>query len=174
MNYFEFFNLKPAFQIDEGELKRRFYENSRKYHPDFYTLASEAEQAANLELSTLNNQAYQTLADPDRRMKYLLEYKGALAAEGNNDIPPDFLMEMMELNEALMELEMAPDAEALETLQHQLKAQEDTLYAEVAAILAAYDDDTATTQELAAIKDYYLKKRYLLRIRESLAKFNLA
>ena len=34
-----------------------------------------------------------------------------------------------------------------------------------------YDDDSATEQELKSIKDYYLKKRYLLRIRENLDKF---
>lgn len=171
MNYFEFFDIPIAFKIDEAELKKRFYENSKKYHPDFYTLESEEKQTEILELSTLNNEAYQTLADFDRRLKYILELKNALAEEGKNEVPQDFLMEMMDINEVLMELEFDFDkakyAEALE----QVKAQESSIYEEVADLIKNYDDEKTTDAELSAIKDFYLKKRYLLRIRENLSKF---
>ena len=30
MNYFEFFDIPVAFQIDEEDLKKRFYANSKK------------------------------------------------------------------------------------------------------------------------------------------------
>ena len=45
------------------------------------------------------------MRDPDLRMRYILELEGSLGEEGQNQIPQDFLMEMMEINEALMELE---------------------------------------------------------------------
>lgn len=171
MNYFEFFDIPVAFKIDEAELKRRFYENSKKYHPDFYTLESDEKQAEILELSTLNNEAYQTLSDFDRRLKYILELKNALAEEGKNKVPQDFLMEMMEINESLMELEFDFDEAKYAEAMQQIKAQESNIYAEVESLIEHYDDEKATDAELSAIKDFYLKKRYLLRIRENLSKF---
>lgn len=171
MNYFEFFDLPVSFQIDEPELKRRFYANSKNYHPDFYTLEGEEKQAEILELSTLNNEAYKTLADFDKRMKYILELKEALAEEGKNQVPQDFLMDMMDINEALMELEFDFDEIKYKTALQQIKAQESNIYAEVAPILEQYDDKKATAKELSVVKDFFLKKRYLLRIQENLSKF---
>ena len=36
-------------------------------------------------------------------MKYVLDLKEAMAAEGENKLPQDFLMEMMDLNEILID-----------------------------------------------------------------------
>lgn len=171
MNYFEFFGLPVAFQISETELKRRFYGNSKKYHPDFYTLESAEKQSEILELSTLNNEAYRTLADFDKRMKYILEMKGILAEEGKNEIPQDFLMEMMDINEGLMELEFDFDTANYQQILQQIETQEKAIYEEISSIIEYYDDKKATAEELSSVRDYYLKKRYLLRIRENLAKF---
>lgn len=171
MNYFEFFDLPVAFKIDEAALKQRFYERSRRYHPDFYTLESDEKQAEILELSTFNNEAYQTLADFDRRVDYLLRLRGALAEEGQNEIPQDFLMEMMDLNEVLMELEMDFDAALYQKALQELEHHEKTAFEEVAHIIGQYDDKKADPTELSAVRDFYLKKRYLLRIQENLAKF---
>ncbi len=170
MHYFEFFELPVAFLLDEAALKGKYYANSKKYHPDFYTLESEEKQAEILELSTLNNLAYKTLADFDKRMQYILRKKGVLGEEGENkDIPQEFLMEMMEVNEQLMELEFDFDPTAYQQVQTDLKTLEDRLQAEVEPALQSYSEDNPAG--LDKIKDYYLKKRYLLRVRENLNKF---
>jgi len=171
MNYFEFFELPISFKVEAATLKQKFYANSKKYHPDFYTLATEAKQAEILELSTLNNQAYQTLSNFDKRMKYILDLKNALAEEGKNEIPQDFLMEMMEVNEALMELEFDFDPGVVQKVEQQLKQLEADLYQTIAPVVENYHEDSATATTLDPIRDYYLKKRYLLRIRENLSKF---
>lgn len=171
MNYFEFYNLPITFMVDESSLKRTFYANSKKYHPDFFTLESEEKQAAILELSTLNNKAYHTLKDFDLRMKYILDLKGVLNEEGQNKLPQSFLMEMMDINEALMELEFDYDPTAHEQVATALKSQEANLYKAIATIVENYNDETAAAAELEEIGNYYLKKRYLLRIRENLNKF---
>lgn len=168
MNYFSFFEFPLAPTINQGELKKRFYANSRKYHPDFYTLEDAATQAEVLEKSTLNNQGYKILKDDDQRLKHLLELKGALGEEGKNPIPQDFLIEVMDINEALMELEFDDDP----TLRAKAKATattlESELQAEVADLLDNYDDALVTENELNQLRDYYLKRRYLLRIFEKL------
>ena len=152
-------------------MKAIFYTNSKKYHPDFYTMESDKKQAEILELSTLNNEAYKTLKDFDKRMKYILDQKGIMNEEGQNKIPQSFLMEMMEINEALMELEFDFDEVKKNESLNQLRSQENSIYAEVEKIIENYQESTSDEVELKAIKDYYLKKRYLLRIRENLDKF---
>ncbi len=171
MNYFEFYNIPVSFKVDFAALKDTFYTNSKKYHPDFYTLENDEKQTEILELSTLNNEAYKTLKDFDKRMKYILDQKGIMKEEGQNKLPQSFLMDMMEINEALMELEFDFDEVKKNEALNQLKNQESSIYAEVDAIIENYQDDKATEEDLKAIKDYYLKKRYLLRIHENLDKF---
>ena len=96
MNYFELYDIPVSFKVDKKALKKKFYELSRKFHPDFYTLEGEAKQAEILELSSLNNEAYKVLKDFNKRMKYVLDLKKIIAEEGKNKIPQAFLMEMMD------------------------------------------------------------------------------
>lgn len=171
MNYFELYELPVSFMIDEAVVKRKFYALSKEYHPDFYTLEPEEKQAEILRLSTLNNEAYKTLKDEDKRMKYVLELKEALAEEGQNKLPPDFLMEMMEMNEELMELEFDPDPAAVAKIRQQLENKEQALRTTVTPLLHRFDADPSANEGLKEVVDYYLKRRYLLRIRENLGKF---
>lgn len=171
MNYFEFFEIPISFKLDEAALKKAFYTNSKKYHPDFYTLESEEKQMEVLELSTLNNNAYKTLSDFDKRIKYILELKEVLGEEGKNQLPQEFLMEMMDINENLMELEFDFDQSNFDKVQNDLKSLESDLLEEVNPFLENYDDNAPNEKELNAIKNYFLKKRYLLRIKENLNKF---
>ena len=171
MTYFEFYNIPISFKVDEVALKKIFYANSKKYHPDFHTLESSEKQDEILELSTLNNQAYKTLSDFDKRMKYVLELKGAMGAEGENKLPQDFLMDMMDINEAIMELEFDFD----ETIYHKALTDaqhiENQIFKEIEPILDSYDEAVTPLSQLEVVKKFYLKKRYSLRIRENLSKF---
>nr|WP_199082508.1 Fe-S protein assembly co-chaperone HscB [Pedobacter sp. ASV19] len=110
MDYFELYGLSLSFNPDPAVVKQKFYELSKKFHPDFYIMESQEKQEEVLELSTLNNKAYQILSDPQKRLHYILELKGLLTEGENYVLPQSFLMEMMEVNEALMELEFEPDA----------------------------------------------------------------
>ena len=171
MNYFEFFGLPVSLHVDESALRRAFLQNSKKFHPDFHTLASDAEQADMLEMSTLNNDAFKTLSDPDRRIRYVLEIKGLLAEEGNQPpLPQEFLMEMMDVNENLMELEFDPDPARYALTHQSVENIERELSETVRTILETWKEADGL-QPLHAVRDYFLKKRYLLRIRENLSKF---
>lgn len=171
MDYFEFYDIPRSFQSDDASLRSIFLKNSKKYHPDFYTLEGDEKQAEVLEMSTLNNEAYKILSNPDKRMKYLLELEGVLSEEGQNKIPQDFLMDIMDINEAVMELEFDFDKTAYDKAIQQLESLENDLYSQVAPLLDQYQGQTDQKASLTKIKDYYLKKRYLLRIRENLDKF---
>ena len=172
MNYFEFYEIPVNFKVDATALRTKFYALSKKYHPDFFTLADDEEQAEALRLSTLNNEAYKVLNDFDKRMKYILKEKEILGEEGKNKIPQDFLMEMMEINEPLMELQFDFDQKVFDSTHEKLKTIQDTLYNSIEKIVETYDESTAPTSDLETVKSYYLKKRYLLRIQENLDKLN--
>ncbi|MDZ7878034.1 MAG: Fe-S protein assembly co-chaperone HscB [Saprospiraceae bacterium] len=171
MNYFEFYNIPISFSVDAVALKKTFYGYSKKYHPDFFTLESEEEQAKILELSTLNTQAYKTLSDIERRMKYVLEITGTMGEEGQTKLPQDFLGDMMDINEAIMELEFDPDIEALEYVKKQVQEFDNQLVKEIKPVLDNYIHTDTSTAELEKIKIFFLKKRYLLRIFENLSNF---
>jgi molecular chaperone HscB len=169
-DYFEFYELPESFQPDAAALKRKYYALSREYHPDFHATAPPERQQEILHLATLNTNAYRTLSDPDQRMAYILGRHGLLE-EGKQELPPDFLMEVMDLNEQLMELEFEP--EIMQRVEGDVKDLSDTLDAGIEPVLAGYEGLPVDTrpQALQQIRTYYLKKRYLLRIKESLTKF---
>ena len=63
------------------------------------------------------------------------------------------------------------DSELYREVLQEIDNQERVIYAEATAIIENYDDKKTTAQELSLVKDYYLKKKYLLRIRENISKF---
>ncbi len=171
MNYFQFYNIPVSFKVDASELKKIFYKKSKEYHPDFFTLESEEKQAEILELSTLNNEAYQTLTDFDKRMKYVLDLKGVLEEEGQNSIPQDFLMEMMEINEGIMELEFDFDEATFQNTKKAVEELDNQLFKSVEDIIENYDNTADNAEDLKKMKLFFKKRRYLLRIFKNLSKF---
>jgi molecular chaperone HscB len=172
MNYFELYELPLRFNLDQQSIKNRFYELSKKYHPDFYINSSAEKQAEILELSTLNNKAFQVLKDPQRRLQYVLTLKNLLEEGENYVLPQSFLMDMMEVNEALMDLEFDPDPVKLDSVKTQISTLENQLDNELEALTTTFDQQDGEAQEapLKAIKDLYYRNKYLQRIKESLAK----
>lgn len=173
MDYFELYEIPVGFKVNARALKKKFYALSKKYHPDFHTDKSEEEQARILELSSLNNKAYNTLKNFDLRMKYILESKNLLE-EGKDKLPQSFLMEMMDINEAIMELEFDEDTSKLKSTQESINQMKINSLAAIESIIENYDDATASEKDLNFIKNYYLKNRYMLRIQENLNKFATA
>jgi molecular chaperone HscB len=107
MDHFEVFGLPRRLAMDTAELQRRFYELSRRYHPDFHQAAPPEEQARALEASARLNAAYRALRDPIARVEYLVRLEeGRDTKEGATvkpKAPPELLQEMFEIQEALAE-----------------------------------------------------------------------
>ncbi len=171
MNYFELYNIPMTFKVDAAGLKKQFYANSKKYHPDFFATESDEKQAEILELSTLNNKAYKVLKSADARMKYILDEKGVYGKEGENKLPQEFLMEMMDINEEIMELQFDFNPSAYEKVMGQVDNFEKGLHDEVSEILENWTEETGSDEDLKRVKNFYLKKKYLLRIKENISTF---
>ena len=157
MNHFELFGLPVSFKIDGSKLALKYFELQKKYHPDFFTQGTEYEQEQALETSSQVNKAYKIFRNEDETIKYVLQLKGLLQEEEKYQLPPDFLMEMMELNEELSENSAG-----------QINEIEKTLYTAVQPIIDNYDDAATTTADLLKVKEYYYKKKYLQRILDRL------
>jgi molecular chaperone HscB len=171
MDYFDFYDLPVCFVLDEGALRRKFLQKSKEFHPDFYTLDTEEKQEEILALSTKNNEAYKVLSDSKKRLKYILEQKGLLGDAAKNKMSPAFLMEMMEVNEAVMELQFDFDTTKYEQIQKEVAVREASLEEKIQPLLVNYTDKGEEEKtNLKKILDYYLEKRYLSRLHENLAK----
>ncbi len=66
MNYFELYEMPVSMRPDVQQVKQKFYELSRRYHPDFYTNASDQEQAEVLEKSSQVNKAFKSITAAGR------------------------------------------------------------------------------------------------------------
>ncbi|WP_083934968.1 Fe-S protein assembly co-chaperone HscB [Segetibacter koreensis] len=164
MNYFELYNLPVSFIPDMQQVKQKFYELSRKYHPDFYTNENEFEQADSLEISSEINKAYKVFQNKDETIKYVLQLKELLEDEEKYQLSSDFLMEMMELNELLTESKMGEDPAAIAAIKKIIENQQKDIYAPVKDIVEGYEEGKTTNKELLKVKEYYFKKKYLNRI----------
>ena len=161
MNYFELFDLAQSFQPDQALVKKKFYQLSRQYHPDFYGNGSEEEKEKALEMSALVNKAYQTLQNQDLLVKYVLKESGLLEEEEKYQLSPDFLMEVMDLNEQLMDADEPETKTAIKTAIDQLNTQ---IYEPVKATLENHPGNTLTQEKLLQVKEFYFRKKYLDRI----------
>jgi hypothetical protein len=75
-------------------------------------------------------------------------------------------MEMMDLNEAVGDAQTAPDS--LPEAQRQATAAFEEWEASAKPLMERYDSGDRSAELLAALKDAYYRRKYLLRIREKL------
>ena len=164
MTYFEFFEIPETLTPDATIIRQKFLELSRKYHPDFYTQSSEGEQSEILEKAALLNKAYKVFQNKDALIKYVLMEKGMLAEEEKYALPPEFLMEVMEQNEALMDAKMEADDTKVEKVKSTISQLQSEIYEPVQRIVEMYPGLETPAEELLQLKQYYFQKKYLDRI----------
>ncbi len=164
MNYFELYNIPISFIVNANEVKKKYYELSRKLHPDFFSNTTEEERAEVLEKSSAVNKAFKIFTNEDELIKYVLQLKELLQEEEKYNLPNSFLIEMLELNEALTDAKMEEDDDKIKNVKLQISNFQNEIYEPVKTIIENYKEDITTEKELLQIKEYYFKKKYLTRI----------
>ncbi|HEU5434882.1 MAG TPA: Fe-S protein assembly co-chaperone HscB [Telluria sp.] len=139
-NHFELFHLPARFDVDPAALDSAYRDVQGQVHPDRFVNAGDAEKRVAMQWATRANEAYQTLKNPQKRARYLVELHGVdLQTESNTAMPMDFLMQQMEWREALGEARAARDEAALESLDAQVKTLRKSQLAEAGRQLDAQD-----------------------------------
>jgi molecular chaperone HscB len=157
-DYFTFFSLPRKLSIDTADLQKRFYELSRRLHPDLYAGRSSSEQQYALDATALLNDAYRALRDPIQRAEYLLKQEGFdIGEQRSKDVPPELLEEVFELN---MMLESAPDRAELESAQERFNGMMAETLGELEAQFTAYDA-TGDRAVLQKIRGTLNRRRYI-------------
>jgi len=128
-NHFDLFGLPPKYSLDKAALERAYRQIQSQVHPDRFAHAGDAERRASLQSTTRVNEAYEVLKSPVQRARHLLELQGVdVAFETNTAMPQDFLVQQMELREALEE---AKDSAALDSLRGNLRKEKRRLEEEI-------------------------------------------
>jgi molecular chaperone HscB len=167
MNYFQLFGLPVSLAPDAALVRKKYFELSRLYHPDYYAQSAEDQQSEALEMSALLNKGLKVLTNADETIRYVLLEKGLMEEEEKYQLSPDFLMDMMELNEELAELERGDEA-GRKSLRDRLAEAEREAYEPVRGIVEGYEEGRTTEEELRRVKDYYFRKKYLKRLQGQL------
>jgi len=164
MNYFELYQIPISLQPDINEIKAKFYALSRKFHPDFYTNETATDQQFALEQSALINKAFKIFNHQTETIKYVLQLKNLIEDEEKYTLSSDFLMDVMELNEQLVEAKMDDDTNSIEKIKLHISQLENDIYEPVKNIIENYQEGITTQEELLQVKEYYFRKKYLNRI----------
>lgn len=137
-NYFELFGLPTTYAVDRAALDQRYRELQRLVHPDRFASAPDQERRVAMQQATQINAAYRALKDDLARARYMLELRGhRFDDERNTHQDPEFLMEQMELREALGMVREADDPVAtLNAILEQVTTRLTDLSAELETQLA--------------------------------------
>jgi len=170
-DYFALFGLPRKLWIEMSGLEQKFLQLSWKLHPDKFVNASEEDRELSLRRSSELNDAYRALKDPVARVEYLLAIEGERQeGEKKQQVPPELLEEVFELNESLDELREAKAAGVdVAALRARLQAAEKNFGGKLAEVdqqmqATAKDWDTA----IDSGADEAAQKRIMMRLNEHL------
>jgi molecular chaperone HscB len=151
-NYFDFFGLPHKLNLDSKDLEARFYALSRQWHPDRFARGSVDQRRMSENATATLNDGYRTLREPVLRAEYLLKEHGFdVGEQKSNNVPPELLEEVFELNMALEEVEQSRPQ--LEEARSRFTGMREEMDRELLAQFAAYDEsqDRAVLEKIRAI-----------------------
>ncbi len=159
MRFYEALDLEPKLTLAPDDLKRRFYDRSRQWHPDRFSRSGGAEQAKALDMTALLNDAFRTLRDPVARAEYFLEESGI---QPSRQAPPELLDEVFELNMALEDLRSGDESarpQLVEAQERLVRMREDIDHG-LADLFLQYDA-TRDASLLLAIRSVLDRRQYV-------------
>lgn len=161
--HFELFGLPETFDVDPAALDERYRELQRTVHPDRFVNASDQERRLSMQQATRINEGYETLKDPLKRGRYLLELAGhRFDDEKHTTSDAEFLMEQMALREALGDVRAAANALAeLGKIMDRITADIDALTADLRQQFAGSDP-----AQLEAARTTLVKMQFFRRLQE--------
>ena len=160
MNYFELFQIPVGPVVDKAIISRNYIALQKNFHPDYFTESGEWEQDEVLQKSADINKAYKIFQDADKTIEYFLQLSGLIEVDEKYNLPNEFLMEIMEINETL--------GENPEAAKNEVTSLKEKLDIESKNITDNYWLGVTDGESFQHMKLNYYKKKYLKRILERL------
>ncbi len=131
-NYFEFLGLPKSYQLDKQALSERTRELQKTLHPDKFAHLADHERRLSVQYTAYLNEAVATLKSPLNRAQYLLSLRGEdTYSESSVQLDPMFLMQQMELREAVEDMTDADDPDtAVEEMYAEVTEQKQKFQSE--------------------------------------------
>jgi molecular chaperone HscB len=168
IDYFSVLGIPRSPVVHEADLTQRYYDLSRRLHPDLYQTGTAEEQEASLKNTALLNRAYRTLRDLLQRGQYWLELQGERLGKDNNRVPPELADLVFEVQEKLAEVrELRAKGKATEVqaelgqIRTDLNAQMTNLRAALGENLAQWNGDRQAPKLLHDLKNLLSEIAYL-------------
>ncbi|MCK5640267.1 MAG: Fe-S protein assembly co-chaperone HscB [Gammaproteobacteria bacterium] len=159
-NHFELFGLAVGFNVDHEALALRYRDLQKSVHPDRFVNASDQEHRLSMQQSALVNEAYRILKSPLERARYLLELNARPLDDSDTSMPTDFLLEQMELREAMESVHLATaPLDALTKIRNTLEEKERALVMELEGLFANISDASLQTAT-----EVVRKMQFILRL----------
>lgn len=162
-NYFELFGMPVGFQLDQNELQSRWQTLQRSLHPDRFSSATDAEKRLSMQAASFVNEAHKVLRSPLSRAVYLLQLNDVdIDAETDTQMDPEFLMEQMELREALESIRSVDDPlQSIDNMREKLAAKTEKQQLEF--------QRSMDTGDLAAARDCARQWQFLEKLARELS-----
>lgn len=158
---FGILGLAPCFDLDPAELRRAWLSRTASLHPD----RPDAPPDATRRLSELND-ARRILENPELRAGALMS--GLNEPPGPRDqLPPGFLMEMLETREALEAAQQAGDAAEVQRLREWASQQRTQHIERFAAFFNQSGDAPPAAETVRAVRADLNAWRYIERMLEA-------
>lgn len=156
-DFFSCYDLPCSFVVDLVVLRKLHHRLQHQHHPDRFVSESDIEQRKAVQVTAYLNQAYATLSVPLQRGIYLLQLQGMdPLAPTNTQMPMDFLLQQIQLREALEDMSQAQDPEAkIDAMASSLQHQANVLENEFAK---AYESSSFEVAQTAVRKLQFIVK----------------
>ena len=153
-NFFEFFSLQESFEIDAAKLENEYKQLQALSHPDKFSDADDVTRLQAVQLSSIINQAYDTLKSPLKRAAYLLGLQGTDPEEHNQGhLSESLLLQQMDWRDQLETATEDEDLTILDKLKQDAKTEQDTGFEEFKSALQG--------QDYVAAKSAYHKLQFI-------------
>jgi molecular chaperone HscB len=166
-SYFELFGHDLRFDVDLEQLHSEQQRLQAIFHPDRFVTASEQEKRLSVQQASWINEAFETLSNPVKRARYMLELSGLeLNDESETTSDTAFLMEQISIREEIDECRS--DADPLGCCDHiaaKLRSKAEQFGSEFVA--------SFTQGELDAARLSSRKMQFVQRILDQLTDFQI-
>lgn len=128
-NPFKIFDIPESLELDTTQLKTRYLDLQRQFHPDNFAQDPVLERQT-LQQSALINDAWQILQNPISRAGFLLSQIIGTEELERSSSDSEFLSQQMAQRETLAEIEHSQNFEGLELFSHKAQSTQQNLWQE--------------------------------------------